>query len=322
MGYRDGPVRLRLAEPLEYGLRQMGKALFFIPTAKTPMPAVWNWINQTDYVDKLILQNFQKGVASEIAMQFFFQQDEYDYLIVTTDDVLGHQFQVRHLLDVEEEHRFPILSGWCNHVDLWASLRVEPLETEFLEKALNRPFPGMVFEEYDFTLSRDVVTGSFGFPFFKVWFTGIPLTLIQKEALKRVPFREWRRCKDDYCITPQAKEEGRGVMFDLQWAIDCAEKKIPITIDARVFLLHVFKTRSGMQVGQKPPSVHFFPAVDEPRSPEELAEIDGLLREISASAWEERKLTRKTEFAGELEGTLGDTPYRGRTSSRPYRRRI
>jgi hypothetical protein len=280
-----------------------GKALFFIPTAKAPpMPGVWNWIDRTDYVDKLIVRNFQKGTASEIALQFFFRQDEYDYLIVTTDDLLGHQFQVRHLLEMEEEHDFPILSGWCNHVDLWASLRVEPLDPGFLEAARNRPFPGLVFEEYDFTLSRDIVAGAFGFPFFKTWFTGVPLTLIQKETMRQVPFREWRRRKDKYSITPQAKEEGRGVMFDLQWAIDCAEKGVPIIIDARVFLLHVFTGQGAgvsdglrLEVGRNP-RVKFISAVGEERSSEEMDEVNGLLREIATSAWKERRLTRNVDL--------------------------
>jgi len=275
-----------------------GRALFFIPAAKTPMPAVWNWIDRTNYVDKLIVRNFQKGTAAEIAMQFFFQSGEYEYLIVTTDDLLGHQFQVMHLLAVEKEYDYPILTGWCNHVDLWASLRVEPLDPEFLEAARSRPFPGLVFEEYDFTLSRDVVTGAFGYPFFKTWFTGIPLTLIQKDILWRVPFREWRRRKDNYCITPQAKEEGRGVMFDLQWAIDCAREEIPITVDVRIFLLHVFKTGSAMRVGEDP-SFSFTSAADEERSKEEMAEIEGLLGEITLAALKERKLSRNSELRDE-----------------------
>ena len=115
------------------------------------MPAVWDWINKTDYVDKLILRNFQKDTADEIAMQFFFARDEYDYFIISTDDVLGHDRQVQTLLDDEEEHGFPIISGWCNHIHLWASLRVEPLDHEFLRESLKKPFPGMTYREYDFT---------------------------------------------------------------------------------------------------------------------------------------------------------------------------
>ncbi len=114
--------------------------------------------------------------------------------------------------------------------------------------------------------------------------------------LRRVPFREWRRRKDNYCITPQAREEGRGVMFDLQWAIDCAREEIPITVDARIFLLHVFKTAGAMQVG-KNPAVQFIPA--EKRTKEEMSEIEALLEEIKTSAWKERKLSRNNSLKDE-----------------------
>lgn len=270
-----------------------GRALWFIPTAKERMPAVWDWINKTDYVDKLILRNFQKDTADEIAMQFFFARDEYDYFILSTDDVLGTEHQVNMLLDDEEEHGFPIISGWCNHVDILASLRIEPLDPTFLIEARKKPFPGLHYKEYDFTLSRDVVAGDFGYPFFEVWFTGIPLTLIRKEALREVPFREFRRCNDQFCVTPEARKEGRGVMQDLQWAIDCAEKNIPITIDARIFLLHVFNTRSRIRVGRRRPHVSFTPAKGRIPSEDTRKEIDSLLQEIAISAWKKRELTKK-----------------------------
>lgn len=261
-----------------------GKALLFIPSAKSPMPAVWSWIHRTNYVDKLIIRNFQKDTADEIAMKFFFQRDEYDYFIITTDDVVGHQFQVRHLLIVENQHEFPIISGWCNHVKLWASLCVDPIAPELLQQALNRSFPGLELNEYGFVLSRDIVSGLYGFPFFEAWFTGMPLTLIRKEVLRKVPFRGWRRWKDKFCVTPEAKKEGREVMQDVQWAIDCAKEKIPITTDARIFLLHVFNTRTLMRIG-KNPHVEFVPARGEKRSKEELSEIDALLEELAVSAW-------------------------------------
>ena len=269
-----------------------GKALLFVPSGKSPMPGVWTWINRTSYVDKLIIRNFQKDTADEIAMQFFFSRDEYDYFIITTDDVVGHQFQVRHLLAVEEQHGYPIISGWCNHVKLWASLCIDPIDPKILEEALGKPFPGLELNEYGFAICRDIVSGIYGFPFVESWFTGMPLTLIRKETLKEVPFRGWRRWKDKFCVTPEAKKAGRGVMQDVQWAIDCAEKGIPITTDARIFLLHVFNTRALMRIGRKP-HVEFIPAVREERTPEELAELDALLEEIAISAWKERKLTRK-----------------------------
>lgn len=265
-----------------------GRALWFIPTARKPMPALWDWVEKTDYVDKLIVRNFQKDTADEIAMQFFFAREEYDYFIISTDDVMGHPNHVQMLLDDTEEYGFSIISGWCNHVHLWASLRIDPMAPEFIKEILSRPYPGLGLPDYEFALARDVVLGAFGYPFFRTWFTGVPLTLIRKEALRKVPFREFRLFKDDYCLTPEAKEEGRGTMQDLQWAIDCEAEGIPIHVDARVFLLHVFNTKFLMTVGEKP-HAEFIPATGQAVDDRGISR---LLEEVVESALKERKLTK------------------------------
>ena len=270
-----------------------GRALWFIPSGRRRMPAVWDWIDRTDYVDKLILHNFQKDTADEIAMQFFFAREEYDHFIISTDDVMGHPNHVQMLLDDEEEHGFPIISGWCNHLQLWASLRINPMSPEFIKEVLSRPAPGLDLRDYAFVLSRDVVTGSHGYPFLESWFTGIPLTLIRKETLREVPFREFRRAHDKWCLTPEAKKEGRGVMQDLQWAIDCEAKGIPVTTDVRIFLLHVFNTKFLMTMGE-PQKAEFIPAkiFDGYHTQADLQGIEDLLAEITVSAEKERKLTK------------------------------
>lgn len=262
-----------------------GRALWYIPTART-LPVVWDCINRTDYVDKLIVKNFQKDTADEIAMQFFFRREEYDYLIISTDDVVGAPHQVKLLLEDEEENGFPIVSGWCNHINQWASLRVEPLDSELLVQALEEPFPGIGTVDYHFPGINEVVAGVLGYPFFTVWFTGMPLTLIRRETLREVPFKAFRFLQDKHCVTPMAKKRGRGMMQDLQWAIDCAKKGVPIVTDARIFLLHVFGTREALKVGENP-SVGLSAAKDSDVSKEEKDEIYALLDEIVEKAWRE-----------------------------------
>jgi len=263
----------------------VGRALWYIPTART-LPVVWDPIERTDYVDKLILQNFQKDTADEIAMQFFLKREEYDYLIISTDDVVGAPHQVELLLEDEEKHEFPIITGWCNHIYPLASLCIDPIDPKAIAQALESPYPGLGAEEYRFPLLHDIITGSLGYPFFKVWFTGMPLTLIRRETLREVPFRAFRLTRDKHCVTPMAKKRGRGVMQDLQWAIDCAEKGISITTDARIFLLHVFGTLGTLKIGENP-SVGFSAAKDHDVSKEEKTEIYALLDEIVDKAWRE-----------------------------------
>lgn len=260
-----------------------GKALWYIPTART-LPVVWDCIKRTDYVDKLIVKNFQKDTADEIAMQFFLKREEYDYLIISTDDVVGAPHQVELLLEAEEEYEYPIVTGWCNHVNQWASLCIDPIAPEVLTQSREKPYPGLSAKDYRLPFLRDIVAGNFGYPFFKVWFTGMPLTLIRRETLKEVPFREFRFLKDKYCVTPMAKKRGRGVMQDIQWAIDCAEKGISIITDARIFLLHVFGTRGALKIGENP-SVAF--AATDPTSKEEKVEIYALIDKIVEKAWRE-----------------------------------
>ncbi|GAH87287.1 unnamed protein product, partial [marine sediment metagenome] len=135
-----------------------GKALWYIPTVRN-LPVVWDAIKRTDYVDKLIVKNFQKDTADEIAMQFFLKREEYDYLIISTDDVVGAPHQVELLLEDEEEHAFPIVTGWCNHVNQWASLCIDPIAPEALTQALEKPYPGLSLEEYRFPLIRRANSG-------------------------------------------------------------------------------------------------------------------------------------------------------------------
>ena len=266
-------------------MSMVGRALWYIPTART-LPVVWDAIKRTDYVDKLIVKNFQKDTADEIATQFFLKREEYDYLIISTDDVVGAPHQVELLLEDEEEHEYPIVTGWCNHIYPLASLCIDPIDPEVIAQALEKPFPGLGADEYRLPLLRDIVAGDFGYPFFNVWFTGMPLTLIRRETLKEVPFREFRFLKDEYCVTPLAKERGRGVMQDLQWAIDCDMKGIPIVTDARIFLLHVFGTRGALKIGENP-SVGLSAAKDHDVSKEEKDDIYALIGEIVDKAWSE-----------------------------------
>ena len=110
--------------------------------------------------------------------------------------------------------------------------------------------------------------------------------MIRRETLKEVPFRPFRLMRDEHCVTPMAKERGRGVMQDLQWAIDCDMKGVPIVTDARIFLLHVFGTLGALKVGENP-SVGLSAAKDSNHSKEELDEIYALLDEIVDKAWRE-----------------------------------
>lgn len=237
----------------------MGKALWYIPSARE-YPLVWSWIDKVDFVDKLIVKNYQKDIADEIAMRFFFKHPEYSYMIISTDDVVGSPDHLRMLIKDAETHKFPIISGWCNHRKRYASVSVKPCNVKKLRGVLKLRY-------YNLITIKSIVLNRYGYPFFRAWFTGMPLTLITRRTLKRVPFRPFRHIKDRFCITKKSKRKGRGVMQDVQFGIDCARKKIPIRIDARIFLLHIFlsrrETARHIKVGRKEASVTFVKAEGE-----------------------------------------------------------
>ena len=114
-------------------------------------------------------------------------------------------------------------------------------------------------------MNEDIILGRYGYPFFKAWFIGMALTLIRKDVMQKVPFRSWLTSRDGFCKSQMRKRKGRGIMQDLAFSEDCAKINIPITVDARVFLLHIFHTAKYIELADWPNStvkktVDFIPA--------------------------------------------------------------
>ena len=190
------------------------------------------WVNSVDFVDKLELNYFMHHEANAFIRKYFLEHKQYKYLILSTDDILGTACNVKQILRDEREHNFPVISGWTN-IRLnksWAAVSLRPhdgIETKI-----------STYESYHFVDMADILTGRLGYPFFKAWFVGLPLTLMTREVVEKVSFEGFMLQKDKLCLTPETKEHGRPVMFDLQFAIDCARLGIPIMIDTRCFMLH------------------------------------------------------------------------------------
>lgn len=259
------------------------RALWFIPSARN-IPVFWDFVNRVDFVDKLIVQNYQWDTAMNLVRHFFFRQD-YDYYIICSDDVIGYPDHLNRLIQDAEEHSYQVVSGWCNHLGPWASLSVDPINKEILNKSLEKPFPGLLLEDYKFLYLSEVAMGNHGYPFIKAWFNGGPLALLTRDALRKLPWRAWRYLKDPYCITLDAKRRGRPVMADVTFAIDCVEKGIPFMTDVRVFLYHIFGTRNLIRVGVGRPTASFVEAKNTKRTKAEVEEIQAILTEASNVAW-------------------------------------
>ncbi|OYD16944.1 hypothetical protein CH330_01360 [candidate division WOR-3 bacterium JGI_Cruoil_03_51_56] len=232
----------------------MGKALYYIPSGRN-FTLFWQWANRVNFVDKLIVRNYLTHEAHNIARKFFFEHD-YDYLIMGHDDYLGSPDHVKMLLGDEEKHHFPVISGWSN---IW----LPPYKRErpsLASISLRRPNTHklktgkLTMNDYGFVAMRDILLAKYGYPFARVWFMGFPLTLIRRDTLKKVPFRPYKKVKDEFCFTAETKKHGRGIVFDLQFALDCEKQHIPIRIDTRIFLLHFGKEGmySHLRMGRNP----------------------------------------------------------------------
>lgn len=235
----------------------MGKALWTIFAHKR-VPLFWQWADRVCFVDKLIIRNHMHHIAHQIGMDYFFEHREYDYYIISGDDALGTPHHLKLLLEDEEANHFPVISGWCS-VDVGANSNaavcVKSCHPNVIKDRRVLPYG------YHFVPMRDILTGKHGFPYMKAWFNANALNLVRREILKNVPYRPFKVQRDHLCITPETKKKGRGVMFDLQFAIDCAEKKVPITVDTRIFLLHA-RTKRLSKVGREPAEVQFVKATE------------------------------------------------------------
>lgn len=236
-----------------------GKTLFYIAAARK-FSVFWDWVNKVDFLDKLIVKNHLLHEAHAYAMKYFAEHHEYDYLLMSSDDVQGTPDLVRLLLEDEEKNGFPVVSGWCNVlVDKpWASVSVKPMGADIIASKL------VEYGSYNFLHIHDIILAKNGYPFFKAWFVGLPLTLIKREVLEKVTLRPFRNRSRDrytkYALDPEVQKTGRGIMFDLQFAIDCARAKIPITVDSRVFLLHFGFMGEYLKIGVEPREVNFIKA--------------------------------------------------------------
>jgi len=237
----------------------MVKPLWFIAGARK-FTIFWDWVDRVNFVDKIIVRYHHHAKAHEIALQYFRQHPEYDSFIISSDDVLGTPDMVRMVIEDYEKHKFPVVSGWCN-VKLgvpWASVSILGATREAL-RTRNTTYDSYRFINMDEILLAKYAHGTW--PFFKAWFVGLPLTLVTRETLTKVPFRPFKVFKDRFCVTPDTAH-GRGIMFDLQFCWDCAQNKIPITIDSRIFLLHFGFTGNYVLVGKEKPSISVVKATE------------------------------------------------------------
>lgn len=209
-------------------------------------PSVF-WISQVDFLDKLLIKNYPHHEAHQIALKFLKEHPEYDYILIYAEDTIFTPDMVRLLISDVEKWDLKVVSGYTN----WSFVRNW---LNFTKKDLT--YTAIVFaENYRFETVDKILDPNYDFPLTKVWFVGLPLTLIHRDV-----FIGWG-AKPDRWVTDRllGKPMKRGIMFDLSFAKYCARNKIDIWVDLRVFGVHYGDTRRFINLVGKKPEVKFIP---------------------------------------------------------------
>ena len=212
-------------------------------------PISWYWIDKVRYLDKLIIKYHPHHEAHRVARKWFLDNPQYTHMLIYAEDVIATPCHIALLIHDYIEYGYPVISGYSNWE--WMNDWVNITDRDMRKISVIMP------QQYRFhrlkDLLKSMIDGKVEYPLKKVFFVGLPLTLIRRDVVEKVPFRPNRWVTD----RTLGKFMRRGIMFDLQFAIDCANNNIPIYVDLRCLVLHFGDTRRLINIANKKPYVRF-----------------------------------------------------------------
>mgnify|MGYP000636767656 CR=1 FL=1 len=212
-------------------------------------PIAWYWIDKIDFLDKLIIKYHLHHEAHEIAQKFFLEHKEYTHFLIVTDDIIVTPDHIKLLIRDYLEYKYPVISCYTNWewYNDWLNITGKDMRGI---KVMN-PYQYRFYKLKD--LLKFIQEKKVSFPLMKVFFVGLPCTLVERSVVETVGFRPYRYITD----TALGILARRGIMFDLQFAIDCANNDIPIYVDLRCLLMHFGDTRRFINLWGKKKYVKF-----------------------------------------------------------------
>lgn len=217
---------------------------------------------EIDYVDVLLAKNMEL-VMAQMMLRTYFLTHDYDYLILTSDDIeLPYEATAKIMKDVENE-RYEIITGWSKMnpdvKDCNITLKVPPL----IEERLDKPFYA---EWYDFITVPQIKTYlSKGETIIPVWFVGWSLTAMSKKSVLDWTPKGWYflPAKPHHLVFDGMK--GRWCSSDLWYSYDMYKKGYQSYADLTVEVPHIpprplQKNWDMLLVGKEPPKLEFRPA--------------------------------------------------------------
>jgi hypothetical protein len=206
------------------------------------------WRDQITQIDRLEISNYVFEESHRLAKEYLLEHPEYSHLLIMAEDVIITKDHVDLLLKDYEDTQYPVLCGYVNLGFSSGYMSLNTVDMRGLQVRHTR--------QYQFPSIIDILNLSDAclneLPFQKVFFQGKALMLVTRDVMHTVSFKpyiHWFDIKNRRRFGEQNAK--KGTMFDLQFAIDCANLGIPVYVDLRLMLLHFGDTDTLINVQGK-----------------------------------------------------------------------
>lgn len=218
------------------------------------IPEVKAAFERLSFIDKAYFCNYRPAEVSEVMNDYLADHGRrYSHVIVSSDDIAPSPGNIRQLIEDVRLHDLPCVAGYCNicyfdrqdkygmicgsckddkpHED--TNVTFDPVDASKLSKSA-----------YNFVKTEWANDHPGIYP---VWFQGMACGMVSMKTHKRIPFRSFM-------------DGVGGLMQDLAFALDCAEKGISQFVDFRVGMRHYGTHHGKLFVGKEPSRIDFLKA--------------------------------------------------------------
>lgn len=195
--------------------------------------------------DKLLVQYYSEIPAYKIMRDFFLKND-YDYLVLATDDIVVKPEHIERLKQSLETSGLPVLSGMMN-VDQHEYLKEDGNLNICYELALK----DKKLRYYNWIKRNELPDKEF----FQVKFAGFGLTAIRRDIIERYEFA------GDGIFKGKGMSFGASLDFVFCWW--CHENQVPVWVDSKIDMQHL-RTSGTHQVGTRHPRIWLVKPGEDP----------------------------------------------------------
>jgi hypothetical protein len=145
-------------------------------------------VEKVDFLDKVFAENMPPTMAYTSLRNFALDKG-YDYLILTSDDVVVGGDALRLIMDTCMSRDIPVVTGWSLVRPYHFLTNVTLNPPREIDRYVDRPF---YLEHYGFLPYWRMQEFKLrGVKLFDVWFVGFSLTAIRRDALREWTPRGW-----------------------------------------------------------------------------------------------------------------------------------